>query len=411
MTPLFLFEYIIYLFFFLDAKLEKPFLSITHSIIFDGYAFVLGAELLYLYSKKRRTNKYTIISPSMKIMVVLLVYYILVSLGEYTSLPESAGVITFLLILYFNGLVIQKFNCEYNYIRATYFFTIMFMLLLIMHGNINIVTEIRNVDPKYFFYSDLSLRVRNSLGFYNVNALGAIVECLLTLSAFDLINDRLNYKKMIRTLYIVCDIFLICLLYISGTRTAVALLAFFISVVLLELYNYKSKEGAVSYLNARVLKVAIAFFLILFILFGAQVVFQYYLDSGRGYAFDNFKLINRIPYNLVGLGMFPPGSIRSMMVNGIHGTILDNYYVYIILTSGIIGFIVVLSALIYIFAKLMKYKSDSRYGAILFSCYLCHLIYGLTEVCVIYYMFESSLIYFILIFGYLGPRSSNLQNT
>lgn len=124
----------------------------------------------------------------------------------------------------------------------------------------------------------------------------------------------------------------------------------------------------------------------------------------------NLPLLDSPVKKLFGLGVLSPGSVSVYDA-------VDNYYLYILLTLGIIGLIVIAYCLVTIGIKLHRrvIETENKLYAMVFAVYACQMISGLSENCILYYIFPSSLIYFLLYFVFLdedyniGIYKVNLQ--
>lgn len=92
-------------------------------------------------------------------------------------------------------------------------------------------------------------------------------------------------------------------------------------------------------------------------------------------------------------------SVRSSGRFSIYNTVA-NYYLYVLLTIGAMGLIVIgicLFVIGYYLHKSIFQRQGSVY-MIAFAIFVCHTISGLSENCILYYIFPSSLIYFTMYF-------------
>lgn len=110
------------------------------------------------------------------------------------------------------------------------------------------------------------------------------------------------------------------------------------------------------------------------------------------------------PFKIMfGLGVKSPGSFSIYDA-------VDNYYLYVLLTMGVVGLIVIGTCLFIIGHNLHKliFQRQGNVYMMVFAIFICHMISGLSENCILYYIFPSSMIYFTMYFCLLRRNATEL---
>ena len=114
---------------------------------------------------------------------------------------------------------------------------------------------------------------------------------------------------------------------------------------------------------------------------------------GRRGSFELLGLLKGFE-SIVGRGVFSPGEVISA-----YDSHLDNYFVYLVLTTGMIGLILYLLLFIKIFRDIRSKGNNSiTYGII--GCFIADMLYGFGETCILYPMFPSAAILMVLFICY-----------
>lgn len=127
------------------------------------------------------------------------------------------------------------------------------------------------------------------------------------------------------------------------------------------------------------------------IFFFDRIIYSYI--RGRHGSFELLGLLSGFQY-VTGRGVFSPGDVIFT-----YSSHLDNYFVYLILTTGIVGLILYLLLFIKLFRDIrMRGSKALTYGIL--GCFVADMLYGFGETCVLYPMFPSAAIFMIFFISY-----------
>ena len=136
--------------------------------------------------------------------------------------------------------------------------------------------------------------------------------------------------------------------------------------------------------------------------------FEMFETSGRLRSFEvNIPLVLREGRFLEGLGLMNPG----LFGRGSAGYIVDNYYLYVFMETGIIGLIMISWLLIRLTKKVHKLRiTNEPFFVMLSSAFVAWLVSGMGEKCVIYPYFPSSLVFFVAFLVFVSEDNLLLDN-
>lgn len=261
-----------------------------------------------------------------------------------------------------------------------------------------------------FFSNSYSLRYRLAFNFNNYNTVGNIASCMLILY-FLLISWFRNYeqKSFIRNFAIlICTLIAVVdaiTMLSSGSRNAMlTLIIFFIAL----LYYKITETNRVSGIQKRGLKILIVSIGIVVVYLSAfSSVFSLLENSGRLRSFrENIPLVLRRNRFFEGLGLMNPGFFGR----GRAGYIVDNYYLYVFMETGIIGLVIIVFLLSRLGKKINKLRvSREPFFVLLSSAFVAWLVSGMGETCVIYPYFASSLVYFVVFLAFANEGNYPIE--
>ena len=380
----------------LDSRLVHHVLPGGHTIIVLSIILVLMANFVI---KGVFSDHIIRISKMSLAYISIMVAYTIGALGEYAKMEEIIMSYFFITFIFLNGLYIKKYDCLSAFISVSYYTIFAFFVLIIIMHRIDLISIVKNINLRDFFSTKYYRRSRYAFGFYNPNALGNICTCELTLVFYLLKKTNISALRQVlsRIIELVVAAFFLIALLSSGSRSAVVSFAFFIAFIMLINNEYYNQINTV--LSFFIKSMSIVLLMSVIIEKGVSFFIEYYLNSGRNKAFSNFRLINGIKNHLFGLGLFVPGEIRRMYVDGYRGDILDNYYIYVYMTMGIVGGLFILSSIFYLFWRVYRNKLKPM-GTYIIALFAELLVYGTAETCVIYYMFVSSMIFLSIVCGF-----------
>ena len=178
----------------------------------------------------------------------------------------------------------------------------------------------------------------------------------------------------------------------SGSRNSmVTLLMFFFALFYFRVTDFKRiSKRQKSVLKAII--VVLGIFIVYITVFSSA--FEMFETSGRLRSFEvNIPLVLREGRLLEGLGLMNPG----LFGRGRAGYIVDNYYLYVFMETGIIGLMMISWLLIRLTKKVHELRiTNQPFYVVLSSAFVSWLVSGMGETCVIYPYFPSSLAFFVI---------------
>lgn len=288
---------------------------------------------------------------------------------RFVALIESLykSQIMFWSIILVTVLFIYKYNLLETFIKTSFF-----VLLLVLF--VQFITNITEFDLSNIWnIMNKDKRTRANFGFGHYNALGASCICILVLSTM----FSKKFTTKIRAFIYGGRILAILMLLCSASRSSItSLLVFFViyvSVGINDLDISKRLKILIKILLAVVI-LSISFWVLLEvdledILLESQrfLIFEYalplFLKSGR--VFIGLGFASNTAY---GTGLTPYTTYW-----------IDNGYIYYLVTTGILGFLMIVGAIAVIFLCQYKMRTTS-FGKKVFSLYIMYLYGSLFEV-------------------------------
>ena len=261
-----------------------------------------------------------------------------------------------------------------------------------------------------FFSTSYAARYRRAFGFNNFNTVGNIASCMLLvyflLLAWERINGKPSLLKRLRILfYTAIAVQNIIILLSSGSRNSfVTLIAFGLFLLYFHITEFEGLHSFQrTFLRAVIIFAGIA--VVYFSVYDAAI--KIVTTSGRWESLEvNIPLVFRSHRLLEGLGLMNPG----LFGRGRRGYIVDNYYLYVFIETGIIGLCIIMYLLIRITARVRTLRVNRRsFYIFLSSAYGAWLVSGLGETCVLYPYFASSLIFLIIFLTAADMKSADVK--
>lgn len=248
-----------------------------------------------------------------------------------------------------------------------------------------------------FFSNVYVLRYRLAFNFNNPNTVGNIAACMMVVYFLFLSWVRCYEEKSLgRTLRVIVATALavvdMIVLLSSGSRNSmVTLLMFFFAMFYFKATDFKR----ISERQKGILKgiiVVLGVIIVYITVFSSA--FEMFETSGRLRSFEvNVPLVLREGRFFEGLGLMNPG----LFGRGSAGYIVDNYYLYVFMETGIIGLVMISWLLIRLTKKVHELRiTNESFYVMLSSAFIAWLVSGLGETCVIYPYFPSSLVFFVI---------------
>ena len=179
-------------------------------------------------------------------------------------------------------------------------------------------------------------RERYAFGFYHPNAVANIALCIILLSILLMVE---NGKRKI---YIIIDIIMCYLILVSSSRTSVcALILFFV------LYMYSNLKQKIFNKHWKVLinTVLIIILGLLLLISNNNIAESLFVVSNRSYNFIyNIPILIKSGRFLIGLGFVGSGEFYQLHVYNTF--FVDNYFLYVLMSTGLIGLVFIVSFII-----------------------------------------------------------------
>lgn len=244
-------------------------------------------------------------------------------------------------------------------------------------------------------------RERYAFGFYHPNAVANIALCIILLSILLMVE---NGKRKI---YIIIDIIMCYLILVSSSRTSVcALILFFV------LYMYSNLKQKIFNKHWKVLinTVLIIILGLLLLISNNNIAESLFVVSNRSYNFIyNIPILIKSGRFLIGLGFIGSGEFYQLHVYNTF--FVDNYFLYVLMSTGLIGLVFIVSFIIWLCYRLLKGKNNSmkKVVAIILGV---NIFSSLGETCFMYPSFISCFVYTIIYLTYACESiGSNKNNT
>lgn len=328
--------------------------------------------LLYLNNKGKffvnlKSLKNNIVSILLLIHVLLFGIVFVNPLMKDTISSQFKSQIVFDVIILVTTIAINNFNALDKFIEISYYILGIFLFIqFITHlGDIKInnIAHVMSVEE----------RVRSNFGFGHYNALGAACLCMIILTIY------LKEKKRLINILILgmAIIMLLC----SASRNALTGFCVFIIAYIIQRLNRSDVNPKIRFIS----KLILLMMIILLIPFAMEldynqllkisqrslifyVAYPLYINSGR--IFTGLGYASNIAY---GSNMTPYTTYW-----------LDNSYMYYLITTGVIGFAIILIAVLILGKRIVKNRFLDK-GDIICSLYFVYLYTALFEVII----FES----------------------
>lgn len=246
-------------------------------------------------------------------------------------------------------------------------------------------------------------RYRLNFGYYHVNGLGNLCTATIIFSILTLyiIHQNVKFKNLIKKtiifLIIALDFIVLIVLLSTASRNSIMGLGIF-AIFIFYFFTINTRH------LSKKLKLMLRFFifvsLVLLLCFGvAQPIIKLFVSSNRYYNFSiNLPVLVNNNGLLFGLGLLNPALFG--MGETVYGNTyyVDNYYLYVLMETGLVGlcFIAIISSIV--FNQLYKkYKNNCNlFNIIVFTCFIVQLINGLGETSLLYPIFPSCFVYWII---------------
>lgn len=355
---------ILYIINLLSYILQYKTISNTFTSVFSIGTIIIMSYFIFI--KRKVEANTTIIKICLYIVAIFTVYSIIFSNTVFRHEIIRNAMMFFMFIV--NIFLISSYYFIEK--REKVFLSITYAVL-----TFSIVISYILYFDNFEVFKDLSLiferydRYRNPFGFYHPNTAGMMCLTALLVSHFirkikrqKLLNKRLPFD-------------IISFLMMISTSSRNCILCFILFIVLNHLFINKKKIikfiSKVNEKNKMILSFGIAMISIticiiavylFFINIDPEVINTALFNSNRMFNFTvNVPLIFKLKKEFTGLGLVTPESYFKFYADYYGTTYVDNWYLYVFMSIGIIGFIGVLIVLIALFRALFRSYGDKMY--------------------------------------------------
>lgn len=401
LRKIFSLTYAIYLIMFIDSRFTNPifkyykYYTWIFILLWSVLLITINSDTKIVISKKNKA-----INLMFSIILYFLIFGIislLSAMASYSEL-ELQNWIQFILTLVLCTYWVGKLKLEYIFIYISYMVSsIIIAIAFFVNGApLDVLTRI----DKVFSSTD---RYRLTFGYYHVNGLGNLCAFAIILSVMLIyiilqVKKRNRIKKMVNiALIFILDVITLIVLLSTASRSSIMILGIFIIVMIYYFVIYmKVHSPKVRFLLSLVL-VALAAAVIIFGLW--QQIVLLFIDSNRMRNFMiNLPLLKENGKLLMGLGIVDPGLFGTKMTIYGRSYYVDNYYLYIIVETGILGSLFLVTILIRLGTLLHRNikKIHSFLSIVIYACFIAQIFAGMGETSVFYYIFPASLVYWCI---------------
>lgn len=372
----------------LSLLIVKISLNLIKNPIPSAYTVLYFISLIYCISvicsimplKKKYLKG---ISSIMLILMIYMIVFGLIFVNE-TYFNQTIQMIvefaTYIFVVILTSIFIIVKKREIEFVKLVFWIITIFIFICYI-SNFDNFEGIKHIGD-IFSYSS---RYRNSYGFEHANQLGNMCLCAIIFSVIYLKTDSFVSKK-IKYVILASDLLLIQILVSTASRNSLTALCLFICLLIWNKVEHSIQRDSFM----RILKVFI--FMSLIILFIVNIQNGHIEDiilQARGLNFTiNIPLLFNSHRLLIGLGFINSGLFGNHSL-GLNTFFIDNYYLYVLMSTGIIGIMMISYILFNILMKIKKNNIIKSKQSLAIDVYIVFLYTGIFENCVIYPAFVS----------------------
>lgn len=363
------------------------------NICFFGYYFLKHKIKIF---HNRKANLILVL------MLILFVFYQLFNIDTHyisETLQYSAKNFLAIINIYMVSIYMYYNKSEQRIIIATYFMISIFVVIMYLNNfdNFDGLKAILNTFDK-------DLRYRNSFGLFHENELGNLCYISLILSFYILKNIRSDTFILKHSVYLV-SLGVFFVLISTSSRTAITSLVLFFVVFYIRQAKNKTNENKPymkKYISNIVRVVCITLGMEICIVALVNFIYKvkdtgisdFIAQTNRQANFDiNIPILYKNSLELMGVGFF---KALSELYGGT--TYLDNWYLYMFVTSGYIGLIISIILLCIVSFSILRKSSYTLLEEITIAFFLTQLYYNMFESFLFNATFLNSFVLWIFIF-------------
>ena len=256
--------------------------------------------------------------------------------------------------------------------------------------------------------------VRLPFGFEHVNSLGNI--CLLeiclfiTLFSYLMENKEIRFSLFLKLILLIIAFLDVYVMLYTSTRTAImCTLILFLMILVVSVYRANSTRWRILF---SFLGMFCAIMLIVYMIIqGKFSLSTFDAVSGRNNSL-NLKIMKDAKDLIFGIGFVNPGLFGQKALGELT-TWMDNYYIYIFVTTGLVGAILNFG-FIYLTGRQLFLRiiaENNRFSLCIFFMFIVNCISGFLETSVVYPQFLFSLVGFSVFWGNINESLSTQITT
>ncbi len=414
--------YVIYLYFFLDTLLIEPhhwFQSQWSGIFLICSAVFLSYTMIF--QEKRIKLKYYL----RKELTTFGIFFslLLVFLFQYNRALTNWEVVLSQFLLMADIFMIAKIYSKYDKKNLFLFLSFAVPLAFVIYHT----TRDAHVPPgcfeniKHLFEN--TQRVRYAFDFNHFNTLGNLIAGIIMISVIFIANTLkqkewivLKIAKII--LPIVFYIPLCFILLCTASRTSIlALGVFTLGCLYFVLTNLKFIPNLI--------KIIIKVILLVVLTIPSYKYINKHYDeimdeSNRRPNFEvNLPNMSDEQKDKYGIGLVYYGDFGEKIVEGYETSNIDNYYLYMYITTGKIGLTIFVIVYLVVLIKLWlnMYVNNSIEASVIVAAFIAHMVLGIGETCILYFTFLSgallTAVYIITMdefYNHISENKINIKN-
>lgn len=304
------------------------------------------------------------------------------NLKDLTEFTFNALLVFYMLVFMMASYIGSHEHREIAFVKTTFWtftFGIVLSAVLNWDGKLGFSELISNIFGGY-------TRTRATFGFYHANAAANIALCVIIMSSYLI---RVSKKRL---LYIAIDMLMTYIILATASRTALSALILFGMLLAYSAFLNRVKSNS----EKNILTAALVLVIVLLLLFSSESGIEgLFKLSNRSYNFIyNIPVLVNSGRLWIGLALI--GSGEFYQLSQYNTFFVDNYFLYILMSTGIIGLIFIVCFMIYIGKNLVKRIDGTNFGKLTLIVFCVNVFSSLGETCFMYPSFTSCFAYTVL---------------
>lgn len=312
---------------------------------------------------------------------------------------HAREMLIYYVLVYFTLVYVYENKLLYMYSVATY---IALAIQLIWACASHLGDMVNPLTYWRVFFTDL--RYRTDFGFvqFGYTANYCVFALCVSLLIFEILRESKKLKEHAKMLILmaVCDIIILCMLFSTAGRSGILSVFLVLGIYCTCMFlSSLSEKARVQAKNIIIISIAL-FVLVLFLAGSFSSIWE---DSNRELNVSvNYPVFKKVGNIWTGMGFVENGEFQVNRTNnwtsifGERTSSLDIYYLYLFFTTGIIGCVMIGSALLYMLYKTMK-GARLRYGAYGFALCVGWMFYAYWQCNMLTYRYYSPWFYLVVI--------------